>query len=410
MTETLTSRRLQMREDAILDVAARHLNTVGVSAEWFGEIAAELGITRPALYTYFADREDLLFRCYLQTCDRLDRRLDAAEAHQDVVSILSAFVAGQDGDTRESAVVHEVAALPSEQGEIIWGRRDALLNRLSKLVKRGIEAGALRPCEPWIVANAILSMASWAPLYSRWGAGADLALIAEGSHALLFGGLAAERQDFDSVPGRLAPLTGPKLDIFNQAAIDAARRERILVAASALFNTRGIGATRVEDVGAAIGLSKRTIYHHMGQKQGLVEACVRRSHAYALQVMDAAERLQAPRVTAMSAAVRDVILGGADPEVTMLTPFAGLGLLDPAARQEISNSAQLLTAGYRRILEHGIAEGSIRPVRVDAVLASLPGIFTWVSKAPERIGQSSERIAEELATLVTLGVLADRKT
>lgn len=410
MTAKEISRRSRDREGEILNVAARHLNTVGVSLEWFGVISEELGITRPALYTYFADREDLLFRCYEKTCDRLDDRLRRAmETSDDTVAILSGFLADADALGVESAVLSEVMALPPDKRDLIWARQHALVAELTTLLGRGIETGILRPLAPQIAANAIIGLASWAPIYSRWGVGADLDLVAEGSRELLFHGLAAKGSAAVGKPERLAPLVSGQLDVFDRTAIDAAKREGILVAASALFNSRGIGTTRVEEVGAAVGLSKRGIYRYVGHKQDLVEACVRRANAYFLAVMDAAEQLDASRLDAMYAAVRDVIWAEIDPSVTILTPYVGFGLLDAAAQRESIDAAQRLTEGYRRILGQGVAEGSIRPLPLDAILASLPGVFTWASKASEQPGHDRDRITDELATLVALGILAPER-
>src|SRR5579859_8289058 len=84
---------IQSREWDILTVASRHLNTMGVSAEWFGEIASELGISRPALYNYVIDRDDLLFRCYLRSCEALEDILkQATSASRDPVQVLDAFL------------------------------------------------------------------------------------------------------------------------------------------------------------------------------------------------------------------------------------------------------------------------------------------------------------------------------
>ncbi len=56
---------------------------------------------------------------------------------------------------------------------------------------------------------------------------------------------------------------------------DAAKRDLILAAGRTLFFTRGIEATTIEDIAAAAGVSKVTVYGHFGDKTTLFEACVR---------------------------------------------------------------------------------------------------------------------------------------
>ena len=54
------------------------------------------------------------------------------------------------------------------------------------------------------------------------------------------------------------------------AASMARRRQQILDAAVSLFHERGYLGTTVDDVAARAGVTKRTLYHHMGSKENLL--------------------------------------------------------------------------------------------------------------------------------------------
>ena len=56
--------------------------------------------------------------------------------------------------------------------------------------------------------------------------------------------------------------------------VDAQKVERIVEAARHLFYTRGVYATRMEDIAAAAGVSKVTVYNRFGDKTALLTACV----------------------------------------------------------------------------------------------------------------------------------------
>lgn len=407
MRTTPGTNRMNDRQSEVLAVAASHLNTMGVSVEWFTEIATSLGLTRPALYKYVVDREDLLFRCYELSCDALDARLSAAQAtNADVIDVLSAFLAVPEAGGGEAAVISEVLALAPEQQKVIWSRQRALSGRLTCLVADGVTAGVFRSVNCEVVANAIVGMASWSPLYSRWGVGIDPDLVAQGSRELLFRGVASNPGVRCLQTDRLVTLAAPRPDIFDKAAVDAAKREGVLVAASALFNSRGIGATRIEDVGAMIGLSKRSVYHYVGQKQVLVDACVERAFAYFLAVIDAAEGLESDALDSLYACVRDVVWAACDPSVSVLVPYVGFGQLSLAEREAVAGHTRRLSDGYSRLLQRGFADGSIRPLPVDAILASLPGVFSWAVGAPSDGTDDYNDIAEALADLVTRGICA----
>ncbi|SER58305.1 DNA-binding transcriptional regulator, AcrR family [Propionibacterium cyclohexanicum] len=49
-------------------------------------------------------------------------------------------------------------------------------------------------------------------------------------------------------------------------------REAILAAATHLFATRGVSTTSVDEIAAAAGIAKGSIYYNFGSKSGLVEA------------------------------------------------------------------------------------------------------------------------------------------
>jgi AcrR family transcriptional regulator len=53
-------------------------------------------------------------------------------------------------------------------------------------------------------------------------------------------------------------------------------REEILQRASLLFRERGYGATSIQDIAEAAGLSSSTMYHHFANKQDVLYAIVSR--------------------------------------------------------------------------------------------------------------------------------------
>ena len=59
----------------------------------------------------------------------------------------------------------------------------------------------------------------------------------------------------------------------------AASRERILVAATELFSTRGYAATGLQEVCRRAGIEKAALYWHFGSKEGLLAAVVDRMDA-----------------------------------------------------------------------------------------------------------------------------------
>jgi len=396
------------RERDLIAVASKHLNTMGVSLEWFSAIAAELGISRPALYKYVVDRDDLLFKCYARSCDQREAAFAAASSGDaDPQQILERFLAETNrSGVPEIAVMTEIDALSPDRQAAIRARRDSLLAGLAAVLQRGVRLRRFRPLDAAVIANAVLGLADWPSLYRRWAGETGIVLEPAVLTDLLFGGLAADRKVTLDETIDLTLPAADKVDLFDRRAVDAARREAILLNASILFNRRGIGATRVEDVGAAVGLSKRAIFHHVANKTALVDACVERAIAYYLGVMEASDRLQARRIDVFAQGVRATVETAGHPERAVLVPYVGFGLLSPHSQAAMYAFSERLTEGYRKLLDEGEREGGIRKLPREPLLASMPGLFSWVSASPFGTDTDRSRVARELATLTAKGILA----
>ncbi|QKS01123.1 TetR/AcrR family transcriptional regulator [Sphingomonas sp. CL5.1] len=394
--------------ETLVVVASKHLNTMGVSVEWFSEIARDLRVTRPALYSYVSDRDDLLFKCYKRSCDVLVDTLDAAAAAtDDPLRILDNFLtAAISGAQREVAALSEIDVLPQERQAIIRSQHEALVTAVAVIVRRGIDSGQFRAVDPQIVALSIIGMITYAPLARRWLLQSAHPQQANGARELLFHGLAASPEPDLSQPFP-SLNTGPaRIDLFDRAALEEARRETILVAASLLFNRRGVGGTRVDDVAAALGISKRTIYHYVGQKDALLDACIERAYKFYFSGLYMAQRSPGSRLTAIYGVMKEMILAMSDPDMAMLLPYVGFGQLSAKERRSVNIHAQELTEGYRTMLEKGQREGSMRNFApYDILSASLPGIFTWVVNDPAPFNRDRSYIVEEIASIIVRGII-----
>jgi AcrR family transcriptional regulator len=149
---------------------------------------------------------------------------------------------------------------------------------------------------------------------------------------------------------------------------DAARnRKRVLDAAAALFAERGVDAVSMDDVVAAAGVGKGTLYRRFGDKSGLAAA-----------VLDERERdLQAAILSGAAP------LGPGAPPAERLAAFVsayvsyvGANLDVVAASQRSSPGARFRTGSHRFWRAHLVhlfhAAGSPQPeIRADVLLAAL---------------------------------------
>lgn len=396
------------RRDRVLDEAARQLNANGISAASLAELAGKLGVSRAALYNYIEDREDLVFQCYRRSCEVQARRLDEAIREGggafDVIGAYFSKLLGGSGP--EIAALSEIDYLHPDQQATILGLQEGVAARLAQVLEASARRGEIRACDFDIAAHTVISFVYWLQLAKRWAPNSDISMeqLLAATRTLLSEGVATHRTEVAGFTELdLSPLVS-RGAAFDRQALGEARREAILAAASRLFNLRGVDATPVEDIAAALGTTKRTLYNHFVDKKGLVAACMLRAYRIFVFIVDGVNLYDGPRAQALCAGLYASTIANLRED---LSPFRQVGGLQVLEGQLYETEALVgrLRDGYGRIFADGIADGSLRPVDIAATLSSLPGGSSWVAK----VGFSADEgrrahIAREIALLLTIGL------
>lgn len=394
----------------VLEEAAKALNARGVSQTSLADIARRVGVSRAALYYYFEDQEDLVFQCYRQSCELMAQRLQAARGlGVGAMATLEAFVGGMlHEDGAEFAALSEAAFLRPEQRSIILRLYEAILEDIAGILTTGAERGELRPCGARVVAQAIVGLVSWIPLARRWRTSDPLSHgdLVEAIKDLLRSGVAADRRaPVTYRPFDLSPPGVPVGRIFDADTMAAARQEALMAAASWLFNLKGVDATSLEEIALRVGVTKKVIYHNVGDKETLVAECYRRSFRIYEEIAARTQAYEGSRIDAITASTHAYAESSLREDITPLAPLAGFEALPDSAREEIQASAARLMDAFLQLYADGQAEGAMRRLNTRAVLAIHPAVFEWLPKWFD-IFEPEERAAapRELGELVRLGL------
>lgn len=399
------------RHTELLRYAVRALNSQGVSQTSLGQIADDLRISLAALYYYVDDLQDLVFQCYRATCERLTAEISAAVRRGGgEIEIIGSFIADALAPASEEfASLSEIGYLRESQREIILGQYDGLLAQLAGVIAKGMSAGRLRTCDPWIAAHTIISMIFWAPISEGWSPAVRAMSPAPNAAALIE--IVAQGIKAPGVsPGSIRPVDFSSLfpsskGLFDKEYLTLARREALLLAASHLFNRKGVDATSLDEIAATVGATKRAVLHYFGDKQGLIEHAYKR--AYAIFLMT-------PRTLAQSELREDEQLASAwfslseaylREDLSPMTPRGGLEALRPGARAEIEAFSAELTREYLAILRQGQESGVLRDFDRGGFLMMVSGAFTWLSRGIfSPASEDYRRIAREISDLLMLGL------
>jgi len=156
----------EIKREAVIRAAARAFNERGYHHASIDDIAANLGVTKPTVYYYVANKEQLLFECFLAGLKPIRDAFTEADRM------------GGTGRVRLRAVIREYArAVTSDYGwcmvrahELDLGtemRRqiNVLKSEIDQgirgLLHSGVQDGSIAPCDPKLSAFALAGALNW---------------------------------------------------------------------------------------------------------------------------------------------------------------------------------------------------------------------------------------------------------
>lgn len=188
-------RERKTKREAVLNVAVRLFNERGFHSTSLDDVARLLNVTKPTIYYYFANKDEILFAC-------VRRGLEAIRA--------AAEPAGEgttDGMTRLRAVMRNYALVMTEDfGKCVTRTADHELSDTSKthfralkreidtmirgVVEVGIADGSIAPGDPKTITFMIAGALNWIARWHEPGGEKTPQEIAEDAVAFLVRGLA----------------------------------------------------------------------------------------------------------------------------------------------------------------------------------------------------------------------------
>lgn len=163
-----------VKKRAILRAAATLFREHGYERTRLNDIAHALNVTKPTLYYYVKNKEDILVEIQQTGFDDIMEELRGLD------------LGGQSGaDILRRVIVRYVNWVTGEFGVCVprlflitlapqnlarlRRARSTIEHKIRETIMRGIEDRSLRPCEPWIVASAILGAMNWMAFWYQAG-------------------------------------------------------------------------------------------------------------------------------------------------------------------------------------------------------------------------------------------------
>lgn len=184
----------ELRIDALYRVAAAAFRRNGYHGTSLVDIARELGVSKPTLYHYVANKQDLLFQCHLVAADQAIAAIcddPALTGLEKVRRTIANYIVAIIGEESASVVILEEKSLSVEQLDTVIARRDIFDGRIQGLIEGGLADGSIAPCDAKLALFSVLGAANWVTKWYRPTGPLSVSEIAEGVAGLVCSGLRA---------------------------------------------------------------------------------------------------------------------------------------------------------------------------------------------------------------------------
>jgi len=157
----------------ILKAAARIFNERGYHQTSVADVAEALGVSKPFLYYYLKNKDDILFECLRIATEELHRMLDSVHAADLsgwdlLVRLLRGYAQVMTTDFGICLIRNTAPGFLSPQArDKLWTGRRRLNSEVERIIAQGIADGSIRSCDPKIASFALFGAFNWISFWYR---------------------------------------------------------------------------------------------------------------------------------------------------------------------------------------------------------------------------------------------------
>ncbi|UIY30463.1 TetR/AcrR family transcriptional regulator [Neorhizobium galegae] len=210
----------------------------------------------------------------------------------------------------------------------------------------------------------------------------------------------------DKIVTKMAPETTPRSTPKPRKETIAETKAKLIAAARHAFARQGYAEASMDDFTAGAGLTRGALYHHFGDKKGLLMAVIMQMDA---EMSDRLATISSRAETPWQAFVDECVAFiemSLEPEIQRIMLLDGPAVLgDPSQWPNQSACIRTTTASLQKLID----QGTIRPVDAEATARLVNGATLsaalWIANAedPDTV---SKKAVEAFLTLVS-GLLVE---
>lgn len=156
----------ERKRDAVIMTAARAFRERGYHNTSLDDIASELNVTKPTVYHYVENKEQLLFECFRAGLALImtgieEQRGSTATGQERLAAVIARYAEAITSDFGWCMVQAENQDLSPTMSRKVKALKSEIDQGLRSLIRAGVEDGSIRQCDEKMTAFALAGALNW---------------------------------------------------------------------------------------------------------------------------------------------------------------------------------------------------------------------------------------------------------
>jgi len=156
----------ERKRDAVIMTAARAFRERGYHNTSLDDIASELNVTKPTVYHYVENKEQLLFECFRAGLKLImdgiqEQRESTLTGRERLAAVITRYAEAITSDFGWCMVQAENQDLSPTMSRKVKTLKSEIDQGLRTLIRAGVDDGSIRPCDEKMTAFALAGALNW---------------------------------------------------------------------------------------------------------------------------------------------------------------------------------------------------------------------------------------------------------